>query len=472
MNNSISPKADIALIGLGVMGANLALNMARHGLTVAVFNRTPEKTLSFMQNGGNEENFIPCHNIKDMVTCLKKPGIIMLMVKAGSPVDGMINQLTPLLEPGDIIIDGGNSHYSDTGRRVNDLAQHGIYYAGCGISGGAGGALNGPSIMPGGNPAAWPFIKPLLQKIAAQDADGMPCCRWIGGGGAGHFVKMVHNGIEYAVMQLISEAVMLLRKAGFSPDECAGIFRRWNQGELQSYLTEITAAILEARDRETGLPMLDVISDRAGQKGTGAWTVHAALDMGMAMPSAAEALFARFISCDTALRQSMQSLYPAQNRPFKGGRMEFAGHVRQALYAAEICAYAQGFELMRQASVRYGWQLEMPETALIWRAGCIIRAGLLDIVSAAFRSNEFLLQDGHIRRIITGCEPSWRHIASEAVAMALPVPGIISALNWFDSVRSAELPTVLVQAQRDYFGSHTFERKDRDNGIFFHNEWL
>jgi len=468
-------KADIGLIGLAVMGENLVLNMESHGFTVAVYNRTVEKVDAFVAGRGSGKHILGAHSPKEFVAMLKKPRIVMLMVRAGSAVDDMIAQIEPLLEPGDIIIDGGNSNYQDTERRLSMLEPKGLLYVGTGVSGGEEGALSGPSIMPGGSEAAWQHIKPIFQAIAAKVDDGSPCCDWVGPGGAGHFVKMVHNGIEYGDMQLIAEVYHLLRsRLGMTPDEMAEVFDAWNQGELDSYLIGITRDILRYKD-EDGAPLIDKILDTAGQKGTGKWTGITALDFSVPVTLIVEAVFAR---CLSAMKDERVRAVKILGRPsgtaFEGSRRVFIDDLGKALYAAKIISYAQGFMLLREAAVEYGWNLNYGSIALMWRGGCIIRSRFLGRIKEAFDADASLsnlIFAPFFAEQVLKNEAALRNVVQEAVAAGIPVPALSSALEWFDGLRTEQLPANLLQAQRDYFGAHTYERVDKPRGQFFHTNW-
>lgn len=460
-------QADIGLIGLAVMGQNLVLNMADHGYNVAVFNRTPAKTDDFLKGPAKGKNITGFHELKDFVASLKRPRRAMLMVKAGAPVDEFIEHLTSLLEPGDIIIDGGNSHFPDTQRRFEALKEKGILFIGAGISGGEEGARHGPSIMPGGNPDAWPHVKKILQDIAAKSDDGAPCCDWVGVGGAGHYVKMVHNGIEYGDMQLICEAYDLLKKGG--QKDLGSIFTAWNKGPLDSYLIEITAQIFGKKD-EDGSLLLDKILDVAGQKGTGKWTGMDALDRGMPLTLIGEAVFARCLSSLKDERIEASKHYKAPEHQFKAN----SDQISKALYASKIISYAQGFMLMRTASTENKWDLNFGSVALMWRGGCIIRSKFLGKIKEAFDKNPklaSLLVDPFFEKEITECIPDWRQVVSEGALQGIPLPCFGTALSFFDGYRSAQLPANLLQAQRDFFGAHTYERVDQPRGKFFHTNW-
>ncbi|MBM7581676.1 6-phosphogluconate dehydrogenase [Caldicoprobacter guelmensis] len=468
-------KADIGLIGLAVMGQNLVLNMESKGYAVAVYNRTPERTKEFMEGPAKgKERIIPAYTLEEFVASLSRPRKVMIMVKAGKPVDDVIDSLLPLLNEGDIVIDGGNSYFKDTIRRTRQLAEKGILFMGVGVSGGEEGALKGPSIMPGGPYEAWEQVGRILRDIAAKVGDDIPCCDYIGPDGAGHYVKMVHNGIEYGDMQLISEAYFLMKELlGFSALEMQPIFQRWNEGELNSYLIEITADILGRIDEETGLPMVDVILDRAGQKGTGKWTSQEALDLGVAAPTIAEAVFARCISAIKEERLAASKVLKGPQIKFEGEREQLIEDIGKALYASKICSYAQGFALLRQASEAYNWNLKLGDIALLWRGGCIIRAQFLERIKEAYDRDQQLpnlLLDPYFKQVMEESQDSWRRVVSLAVQNGIPVPCFSSALAYYDSYRRDRLPANLIQAQRDYFGAHTYERVDRE-GIF-HTDWL
>jgi 6-phosphogluconate dehydrogenase len=465
--------ADIGLIGLAVMGQNLVMNMNDHGFTVAVFNRTPSRVDEFLGKAARDSNVVGTHSLQALVDALESPRRIMLMVKAGEVVDDYIDQLVPLLDEGDIIIDGGNSLYTDTDRRVADLAKSGILYIGTGVSGGEEGARHGPSIMPGGNAAAWPALKPILQAIAARAGDNEPCCDWVGGGGAGHYVKMVHNGIEYGDMQLICEAYHLLLTAGFSYPEMHEVFTRWNKGVLNSYLVEITADILGYVDAD-GDHLLEKILDTAGQKGTGKWAGVNALELGMPLTLITESVFSRCISALKDQRVRASKLLPAPDIVDAVDREQMVADLEQALYAAKIVSYAQGFMLLREASVENGWDLDYRAIALLWRGGCIIRSVFLDDIAAAFGADpalENILLDDCFRQAMSGAQLAWRNSVVTAVRGGVPVPCLSAGLAFYDSYRSARLPANLIQAQRDYFGAHSYERVDKPRGVFFHSDW-
>ena len=467
-------KADIGLIGLAVMGENLALNMESKGFTVAVFNRTTSKVKDFTEGRAKGKNIIGTYSLEEFVAALKKPRIIMLMVKAGNPVDDFINMLIPLLEKGDIIIDGGNSNFLDTIRRTKYVEDKGLLYVGTGVSGGEEGALLGPSLMPGGSPEAWPYIKPIFQAIAAKVEDGTPCCDWVGTNGAGHFVKMVHNGIEYGDMQLICEAYHLMEDIlGMTADEMHKVFDEWNRGELNSYLIEITANILAYKD-EDGLPLVDKILDAAGQKGTGKWTVISALDEGIPLTLIGEAVFARCLSAMKEERVNASKILTGPSPKYHDDKEAFIEDIRKALYASKIISYAQGFTLMRSAAKTYGWNLNYGGIALMWRGGCIIRSIFLGKIKEAFDKNQELpnlLLDPFFKERILLSQNSWRNVVSAAIINGIPIPAFASALSYYDGYRSERLPANLLQAQRDYFGAHTYERVDRPRGEFYHTNW-
>ncbi len=467
-------QAAIGLIGLAVMGENLALNMESRGFKVAVFNRSINKVDDLLAGRAQGKNIVGAHSLREFLSLLEKPKRIVLMVKAGAPVDAFIDQLVPLLDKGDIVIDGGNSHYKDSERRTKDLEAKGLLYVGSGISGGEEGALKGPSIMPGGSFAAWEAIAPIFQAIAAKAPDGSPCCMWMGPRGAGHFVKMVHNGIEYGDMQLISEAYSMLKYGlDLSADELHSVFSEWNGGRLDSYLIEITERIFLAKDPETKQPLVDVILDRAGQKGTGQWTTEAALEQGVPAPMFCEAVFARSMSALKNERVAASKILEGPREPYRGDRHQLVKAIEAALYASKICSYAQGFALLREASAAYEWDLKPGEIALIWRAGCIIRSQFLGRIKEAFDTDpglRNLLLAPYFKEAVQGAQEQWRTVVSTAVELGIPVPAFSSALSYFDSYRRPQLPANLIQAQRDFFGAHTYERTDRD-GVF-HSDWL
>jgi 6-phosphogluconate dehydrogenase len=470
-------KADIGIIGLAVMGENLILNMESKGFTVACYNRTVSKVDRFINGRAKGKNIIGCHSTEEFCEALARPRKAMLMVKAGKPVDDLIELLLPDMDEGDIIIDGGNSFFGDTIRRTLYLEGRHLLYIGTGVSGGEEGALHGPSIMPGGSPAAWPHVKPIFQAIAAKVADGSPCCDWVGTDGAGHYVKMVHNGIEYGDMQMIAEAYSLMKHLlGMAPAEMHEVFKAWNEGELNSYLVEITRDILAYVDEDTGKPMVDVILDTAGQKGTGKWTSQSALDMGTPAPTVAEAVFARFMS---AIKEERVAASRILEGPPPGARLFedkelFIEDIRQALYASKICSYAQGFQLMKMAAAEYGWNLNYGGIALLWREGCIIRAQFLERIKEAFDQESGLanlLLAPYFKGAIERSQAAWRGVVATAVVEGIPVPAFSSALAYYDGYRNERLPANILQAQRDYFGAHTYERVDRPRGEFFHTNW-
>ena len=467
-------KADIGLIGLAVMGENLAMNMESKGFTVAVYNRTVEKVTNFIEGRAKGKNIIGAMSIQELVDSLKTPRKIMLMVKAGKPVDDFIDLLIPYLDKGDIIIDGGNSHFPDTIRRTKYVEEKGLLYIGTGVSGGEEGALKGPSIMPGGSPEAWPYVKPIFQAIAAKVEDGSPCCDWVGENGAGHFVKMVHNGIEYGDMQLICEAYHLMKDLlGMSPDEMHEVFKEWNEGELNSYLIEITRDILNYKD-EDGSPIIDKILDTAGQKGTGKWTAIASLDEGIPLTLIGEAVYARCLSAMKDERVKASKVLSGPVPEFKGDKKAFVEDIRKALYASKIVSYAQGYTLMRAAAKTYGWNLNYGGIALMWRGGCIIRSVFLGKIKEAFDKDpelSNLLLDPFFKEKVESSQDSWRRVVAAAAMNGIPVPAFATALNYYDGYRCERLPANLLQAQRDYFGAHMYERIDKPRGEFFHTNW-
>ena len=468
-------QADIGLIGLAVMGENLVLNMANHGFTVAVYNRTTARVDDFIGGRAQGKSIIGTHSPEELLAQLKRPRRVMLMVQAGAAVDRVIESLLPLLQEGDILIDGGNSNYQDTVRRTRELTAKGLLYIGTGVSGGEEGALTGPSIMPGGNRAAWPHVKDIFQAIAAKVDDGSPCCDWVGEDGAGHYVKMVHNGIEYGDMQMIAESYALLRQVlGIEPQAMSEIFKNWNAGELDSYLIEITGDILAKTDEETGRPMVDLILDTAGQKGTGKWTGIDSLQLGAPVTAITEAVFARALSFLKDERVAAAKVLKGPDATFDGDREAFVEDVRQALYAAKICSYAQGYQLLHLAAVEYGWDLNYGSIALMWRGGCIIRAQFLGRIKEAFDADPTLanlLLAPYFSEQIENAQAAWRRIVATAVTLGVPVPTFSSALAYYDGYRSERLPANLLQAQRDYFGAHTYERIDKPRGEFFHTNW-
>ncbi|MBN1294174.1 MAG: decarboxylating NADP(+)-dependent phosphogluconate dehydrogenase [Candidatus Latescibacteria bacterium] len=469
-------KCDIGLIGLAVMGENLVLNMESRGYSVAVFNRTVSKVDDFINGGAKGKNIKGCHSVEELVASLKSPRKVMLMVKAGKPVDDFIELVLPHLDKGDIIIDGGNSHFPDTIRRTKYIESKGLLYIGTGVSGGEEGALKGPSIMPGGSHAAWSHVKPIFQAIAAKVADGTPCCEWVGNNGAGHYVKMCHNGIEYGDMQMICEAYLLMKEMlGMKPAEMHQVFAEWNKGELDSYLIEITRDILGKTDPETGKPMVDIILDTAGQKGTGKWTSQSALDLGIPAQTIAEAVFARTMSAIKEERVAASKVLTGPKPSYSGDKKELIEMIRKALYASKICSYAQGYQLMRAAAVEYGWKLDFGNIALLWRGGCIIRAQFLGKIKEAFDKKPDLpnlLLDPYFKNVIDQNQQAWRKVIALAVENGISIPAFSSALAYYDGYRNERLPANLLQAQRDYFGAHTYERTDKPRGEFFHTEWL
>ena len=466
-------QADIGLIGLAVMGENLILNMESKGFTVACFNRTVSKVDDFVNGRGKGKNIIGAHSIKELIANLKRPHKVMLMVKAGQPVDDFIELLIPEMEPGDIIIDGGNSHFPDTTRRTQYLESKGLLYIGTGVSGGEEGALIGPSMMPGGSPAAWPLVKDIFQKICAHTDKGEPCCDWVGENGAGHFVKMVHNGIEYGDMQLICETYHMMKSIGFTNQEMHDVFAEWNEGELNSYLIEITRDILGYKDAD-GNAVVDLILDTAGQKGTGKWTAIAALDAGMPLTLIGEAVFARCLSAIKEERVTASGVLKGDVVPFTGDKKQLVADLRKALYAAKIVSYAQGYQLMMAAAKDYGWKLNYGGIALMWRGGCIIRSRFLGKIKEAFDKDpelKNLLLDPFFKAVMDDSQAAWRRVAVAAIQTGVPMPCITAALSYFDGYRNARLPQNLLQAQRDYFGAHTYERVDKPRGEFFHTNW-
>ncbi|WP_433324716.1 NADP-dependent phosphogluconate dehydrogenase [Spirillospora sp. CA-294931] len=464
-------KARIGVTGLAVMGRNLARNLARHGHPVAVHNRTPAKTKDLVEQFGHEGTFVAAETPEVFVASLERPRRLVIMVKAGAPTDAVIDVFAPLLEEGDMIVDGGNAHFADTRRREAALRERGLHFVGAGISGGEEGALHGPSIMPGGSAESYEALGPLLEDISAK-VDGTPCAVHVGPDGAGHFVKMVHNGIEYADMQLIAESYDLLRRAaGHAPGEIAEVFRTWNTGRLESYLIEITSEVLAHTDAETGKPFVDVVVDQAEQKGTGRWTVQIALDLGVPVGGIAEAVFARSVSGHAALREAAQGL-PGPLTTTIGNGNGFAEHVERALYASKIVAYAQGFHQIQAGSAEYGWGIDSGAMATIWRGGCIIRARFLDRIRAAYEADPSLptlLTDDHFAEALGAAQDSWRFVVATAAKLGIPTPGFSAALAYYDSLRAERLPAALTQGQRDYFGAHTYRRTDREGT--FHTLW-
>lgn len=470
----MTQQADIGLVGLAVMGENLVLNMESKGFTVAVYNRTTEKVDKFVNGRGKDKKIIGTRSVEEFVQSLKRPRKLMLMVKAGKPVDAFIEQVIPFLEKGDIIIDGGNSHFPDTIRRTEYVESKGLLYIGTGVSGGEEGALKGPSIMPGGSNEAWEHVKPIFQGVAAQVEDGTPCCEWVGENGAGHFVKMVHNGIEYGDMQLICEAYYLMKNLlGMSNHEMHEVLKEWNEGELDSYLIEITRDILAYKD-ENGEYVLDNILDTAGQKGTGKWTAIAALDQGIPLTLIGEAVFARCLSALKEERVKASKVLSGPEINFKGDKKQFIDDLRNALYASKMISYAQGYILMRSAAEEYNWNLNYGGIALMWRGGCIIRSIFLGKIKEAFDNDpdlSNLLLDPFFKEKIESAQESWRRVVAVAMQNGIPVPALSSALCYFDGYRAERLPANLLQAQRDYFGAHTYEKLDKPRGEFFHTNW-
>ncbi len=486
---TVMAQHDIGLIGLAVMGQNLVLNMANNGFSVGVYNRTTATTDEFVGGlkrepvdkvySGTADRITGYHILEEFVASLKSPRRVMIMVKAGGPVDGVIEQLKPLLSPGDIIIDGGNSDFVDTNRRTTDLKAAGLRFIGTGVSGGEEGALKGPSIMPGGDPEAWPFVKDVFQKISAKVGpnNDIPCCDWVGEAGAGHYVKMVHNGIEYGDMQLICEAYFILKNTlGLTNDELYRVFSSWNEGELESYLIEITRDIFTVKDKESGEYLVDKILDTAQQKGTGKWMSQHALDLGVPTTLITEAVYARCLSAqkDARARASAVLKGPADAK-FTGDKTQFIEDVRQALYASKLCSYAQGYVQLDAAAKEFGWKLNNGNIALLWRGGCIIRSRFLGDIKAAFDKNptlENLLLDDFFKAAIDKAQPSWRRVIANSVQMGLPIPVFSAALSYYDGYRNARLPANLLQAQRDYFGAHTYERTDKPRGQMSHTDWI
>ena len=477
----MAEQCDIGLIGLAVMGQNLILNMADHGFNVAAYNRTTSKVDEFLAGPAKGKSIVGCSSPEEFVKSLKKPRRVMMMVKAGGPVSAVVKQMGPLLESGDILIDGGNSYYTDTEDRIQGLQKQGILYLGTGISGGEEGARYGPSIMPGGSADAWPHVKPIFQSIAAQVGpnNDIPCCEWVGTGGSGHYVKMVHNGIEYGDMQLICEAYSLLKNcAGLSNDELYDVFAEWNRGDLKSYLIEITRDIFSVKDPKTGKALVDVILDRAGQKGTGKWMSQLALDLGVPTTLITAAVFARYLSAQKEQRVRASKTLTGPTGALKEFRETvkrdaFIERIRQALYASKICSYAQGFVQLQAAAEENGWDLKYGEIAMLWRGGCIIRAAFLERIKKAFDRDpklENLLLDPYFKEAVESSQEGWRNAVSTAAQVGVPAPAFSGALSYYDGYRSERLPQNLLQAQRDYFGAHTYERTDED-GVF-HSDWI
>ena len=467
-------KSDIGLIGLAVMGENLVLNMESHGYTVSVFNRTVEKVDKFIEGRGKGKKFYGAHSIEDLVQSLKRPRKVMMLVKAGQPVDDFIEKIIPCLEEGDIIIDGGNTHFPDTIRRTKYVESKGLLYIGTGVSGGEEGALKGPSIMPGGSVKAWEHVKPIFQSISAKVEDGTPCCDWVGANGAGHFVKMVHNGIEYGDMQLICEAYQIMSELlGMSADEMHEVFKEWNTGVLDSYLIEITRDILGFKD-EDGEAMVEKILDTAGQKGTGKWTAVAALDQGIPLTLIGEAVFARCLSAQKDERVRASKILTGPEKTYDADKKAFVTDIMNALYASKIVSYAQGYVLLQDAAKEYDWKLNYGGIALMWRGGCIIRSAFLGRIKEAFDNDpklENLLLDPYFKGEVDKAQAGWRNVVATAASKGIPVPAFSTALAYFDGYRSERLPANLLQAQRDYFGAHTYERVDQPRGKFFHTNW-
>ncbi len=463
--------AQIGVTGLGVMGRNLARNFARHGYTVALHNRTASRTTDMATQFGDEGNFVPTQTAGEFVQALERPRRLVIMVNAGQATDAVIDEFAPLLESGDMIIDGGNAHFNDTRRREAKLKEHGLHFVGMGVSGGEEGALNGPSIMPGGSAESYQSLGPMLETISAH-VDGTPCCTHIGPDGAGHFVKMVHNGIEYADMQLIAEAYDLLRHGvGFEPAQIAETFRTWNTGRLDSYLIEITAEVLAHTDQATGQPFVDIVLDQAEQKGTGRWTVQDALDLGVPVSGIAEAVFARSLSGHADLRRAARQL-PGPKHTGQGQAAEFADQIEQALYASKLVSYAQGWNMMDVGSREYDWGIDLGQIAVIWRGGCIIRAAFLDRIRAAYANNAelpTLLADEEFGKDLAAAQDAWRHVVATAARLGIPVPGFSAALAYYDALRAERLPAALIQGLRDFFGAHTYRRVDREGT--FHTLW-
>ena len=467
--------SDIGLIGLAVMGENLVLNMESKGFRVSVFNRTVEKVDKFMEGRGKGLNIYGAHSLEDFVASLKAPRKVFLMVKAGAAVDAFIDKLIPVLEPGDIIIDGGNTHFPDTARRTAYVESKGLLYIGTGVSGGEEGALKGPSMMPGGSPAAWPYVKPIFQGICAKVADGSPCCDWVGEGGAGHFVKMVHNGIEYGDIQLICECYQIMKDIlGMSNEEMHEVFAEWNKGDLDSYLIEITRDILAKKD-DDGRYVLDYILDTAGQKGTGKWTAISALDQGVPLTLIGESVFARCLSAQKEERVAASEILEGPSPvKFTGDRKAFLEDLRRALFAAKVVSYAQGYALMRAAAKEYGWNLNYGGIALMWRGGCIIRSVFLGKIKEAFDKNPDIaniLLDPYFSGKLAEAQQGWRNVLCTAMQNGVPAPCLTAGLQYYDGYRCKRLPANLLQAQRDFFGAHTYERTDRPRGEFFHTNW-
>ncbi|QWF81277.1 NADP-dependent phosphogluconate dehydrogenase [Amycolatopsis sp. CA-230715] len=469
----MSKKASIGVTGLAVMGRNLARNLARHGHTVALHNRSEQRTRDLVAQFGDEGEFIPAYSAQEFVDALERPRQVVIMVKAGRPTDAVIEEFAPLLEPGDVIVDAGNAHFADTRRREAALREQGLHFVGTGVSGGEEGALHGPSIMPGGSKESYESLGPLFEDISAK-VDGEPCCTHVGADGAGHFVKMVHNGIEYADMQLIAESFDLLRgAAGYEPGQIAEVFRTWNTGRLDSYLIEITSQVLAHTDAETGKPFVDIVTDQAEQKGTGRWTVQIGLDLGVPISGIAEAVFSRSLSGSADLRKAARGLGGPARTPLSSSEAgTFADDVEQALYASKVVAYAQGFNQIQAGATEYGWDIDLGKVASIWRGGCIIRAKFLNDITAAYAAEPALptlLTSGGFRKAVEDAQDSWRSVIATAVRLGIPTPGFSTALAYYDGLRAERLPAALVQGQRDYFGAHTYRRVDKDGS--FHTAW-
>ena len=470
----MEPKGDIALIGLAVMGQNLILNMNDKGFTVVAYNRTTSKVEDFINGEAKGTKIIGAYSVEEMVKHLKRPRRVMMLVKAGQAVDDFIDQIIPYLDPGDIIIDGGNSLFQDSIRRTEYLQARGILFVGTGVSGGEEGARRGPSIMPGGHPDAWPHVKDIFQAISAKVEDGSPCCDWVGNDGAGHYVKMIHNGIEYGDMQVICEAYHIMKEGlGMNADEMHDVFAEWNKGELDSYLIEITRDILGFKDID-GEPLVEKILDTAGQKGTGKWTLINSAELGIPITLIGEAVYARCISAMKEDRVAASKKLRGPKPTIRNDRTKFIEDIKSALYASKIISYAQGFMLLRSAANEFGWKLKYGEIALMWRGGCIIRSQFLGKIKEAFEKRKRLpnlLLDPHFKREIRKCQRGWRNVVATAAKKGIPAPAFSTALNFFDAFRNERLPANLLQAQRDYFGAHTYERIDRDRGEFFHTNW-
>jgi len=474
----MTTKCDIGLVGLAVMGENLALNIESRGYSIAVFNRTTSKVDDFLAGGAKGKNVVGCHSIEELVDSLASPRKVMLMVKAGPAVDAFIDQIIPLLSPGDVIIDGGNTHFSETERRTEYVESKGLLYIGTGVSGGEEGALKGPSMMPGGSEKAWPLVKPIFQAISAKVGPNgdIPCCDWVGPRGAGHYVKMVHNGIEYGDMQLICEAYWMLKHAlGLTNDEIYDVFAEWNRGELDSYLIEITRDIFSVIDEETGGSLVDLILDTAGAKGTGKWMSQLALDLGVPSTLVTQAVYARCLSAMKESRVRASGALDGPSGKYNGDRAEFIEQIRQALYASKICSYAQGYVQLQAAAIEHDWPLKFGPIALLWRGGCIIRAVFLQRIKEAFDADaelENLLLAPYFKEAVEAAQPAWRHVVTTAIELGIPVPAFGAALAYYDSYRSECLPANLLQAQRDYFGAHTYLRVDKPGEGPFHSDWL